>query len=81
MAKVRRTGLPPALLRHLLQRIQDRSVGPDQLTLLAAWLDTEPEVPAGRWFKRLSGMTVCGEGELVRTFLTPEQAPIGMPLP
>jgi ribosomal protein S18 acetylase RimI-like enzyme len=80
MPKVRRAGLPPALLRHLLQRIQERSVGPEQLTLLAAWLDTEPEVPAGRWFKRFPGMTVCGEGELVRTFLTPEQAPTGTPL-
>jgi ribosomal protein S18 acetylase RimI-like enzyme len=36
MPKVRRAGLPPALLRHLLQRIQERSVGPEQLTLLAA---------------------------------------------
>jgi len=36
---------------------------------LADWLDSEPEVPEGRWFKRFSGMTVCGEGELVKTFL------------
>ena len=80
MPKVRRAGLPPALLRHLLQRIQERSVGPDQLTLLAAWLDTAPEVPASRWFKRFPGMTVCGEGEMVLTFLMPEQAPSGTPL-
>lgn len=81
MPKVRREGLPPALLRHLLQRIQERSVRADQLALLAAWLDTAPDVPAGPWFKRFPGMTVCGEGELVRTFLTPEQAPVGTPLP
>ena len=29
-------------------------------------IDTEPEVPEGRWFKRFSGMTVCGEGEWSR---------------
>ncbi len=81
MPKVHRAGLPPALLRHLLQRIQERSVGPDQLELLASCLDTEPGVPAGRWFKRFPGMTVCGEGELVRTFLTPEPAPSGTPVP
>ena len=78
MPKVRREGLPPALLRHLLLRIQERSVPADQLQLLAAWLDTAPEVPAGRWFKRFPGMTVCGEGSLVLTFLTPAQVPVGI---
>ena len=77
MPKVKRQDLPPALLQHLLDRIQQRQITADQLGLLAAWLDQEPEVPVGRWFKRFSGMTVCGEGELVKTFLTPGQAPIG----
>jgi hypothetical protein len=31
----------------------------------------------GRWFKRFPGMTVCGEGELVKTFLLPHQAATG----
>lgn len=48
-----------------------------QLELLAAWLDGEPEVPEGPWYKRFSGMTVCGEGELIKTFLLPGQAPKG----
>jgi hypothetical protein len=38
--------------------------------LLADWLDAEPEVPEGKLFERFSGMIVCGEGELVKTFLT-----------
>jgi hypothetical protein len=41
--------------------------------------DTEPEVPAGPWYKRFSGMTVCGEGDLVKTFLTLDQKPKGTP--
>lgn len=41
------------------------------------WIETEPEVPNGRWFKRFGGMTVCGEGELVRTFLGVGQTPTG----
>jgi hypothetical protein len=41
------------------------------------WLDTQPEVPSGKWFKRFPGMILCGEGELVKTFLTSEQVPIG----
>lgn len=77
MPKVRRHGLPPALLQHLLDRVQQRQIAVDQLGLLAAWLDREPEVSTGRWFKRFPGMTVCGEGELVKTLLTPGQVPVG----
>jgi hypothetical protein len=71
MPRIRRTNLPPALLLHLLERIRSRGIQADQLRLLAEWLDTEPEVPAGRWFKRFPGMIACGEGDLVRTFLIP----------
>ena len=74
MPKIRRQHLPPALLHHLLDRIQSRRIHADQLGLLADWLDLQPEVPTGKWFKRFSGMTVCGEGELVKTFLLPGQA-------
>ena len=61
MPKIRRRNLPSALLQHLLDRIQDRSISANQLGLLANWLDGQPEVPEGPWFKRFSGMVVCGE--------------------
>jgi len=72
--KVRRQTLPPALFQHLLDRIQSRKIPASQLELLANWLDAEPDVPDGEWYKRFSGMTVCGQGELVKTFLLPGQA-------
>ncbi len=77
MPKIRRANIPPALFQHLLDRIQSRKISAEQLTLFARWLDTEPEVPEGAWYKRFSGMTVCGEGELVKTFLLPGQHPEG----
>ena len=77
MPEIRRANLPPALLAHLLERIQQRQISAEQLGLLAAWLDTQPEVPSGRWFKCFPGMTVCGEGELVKTFLVAGQLPSG----
>lgn len=77
MAKVRRKSLPPALLEHLLDRIQRREISAAQLGLLADWLELSPDVPSGRWFKRFPGMTVCGEGESVKTFLTVGQVPVG----
>lgn len=77
MPKIRRHNLPPALFQHLLDRIQDRKIPASQLALLARWLDTEPEVPEDEWYKRFPGMTVCGEGELIKTFLLPGQHPKG----
>ena len=77
MPKIRRRNLPPALLQHLLDRVQAREISPEQLGAFAQWLDTEPEVPIGRWFRRFSGMTVCGKGELVNTFLRAGQLPSG----
>jgi hypothetical protein len=75
--RVRRQNVPPALFQHLLDRIQTRKIPASQLELLAKWLDSEPEVPEGQWYSRFSGMTVCGEGELIKTFLLPSQAPKG----
>ena len=77
MPEVRRQNLPRALFAHLLERINQRQIPLGQLGLLNTWLDGEPEVPAGKWFKAFPGMFVCGEGELVKTFLRPGQVPDG----
>ena len=77
MPKVRRQNLPPALFQHLLDRIHSRRIPATQLELLAKWLDAQPDVPEGQWYKRLSGMTVCGDGGLIKTFLLPGQHPKG----
>jgi hypothetical protein len=78
--KVRRKHVPARLFQHLLERIWERRIGPEQLELLARWLDGEPEVREGPWFKRFSGMTVCGEGDLIKPFLLPGQTAQGQPL-
>jgi hypothetical protein len=81
MPRVRRQNVPPALLQHLLGRVPGRKIPASQLELLARWLDREPEVPEGQWYKRFSGMTVCGEGELIKTFLLRGQAPKSQHVP
>jgi len=80
MPKIQRRDIPRPLFAHLLQRVQERSIGADAIESLATWLDANPEVPASSWFKRFPTMTVCGEGSLIKTFLTPYQAPIGKEL-
>jgi hypothetical protein len=80
MPHVRRHSLPPQLLAHLIDRIHRRNISADQLGLLADWLYAQPEVPSGKWFKRFPGMTVCGEGEFVKTFLDSGQIAVGVEL-
>lgn len=80
MPKVQRKDIPRDLFAHLLQRIDERRIDAEALKSLATWLDTNPEVPAGNWFKRFPSMTVCGRGVLVKTFLTPSQVPVGKEL-
>jgi hypothetical protein len=77
MPKIRRRKLPRPLLIHLLSRMRQRNILADQIVLLARWLDTEPEVPEGKWFKRFPSFILCGEGEFIKTFLIPGQAPDG----
>lgn len=77
MPLLQRVDLPERLLRHLLTRIREREISVTDLTGLAAWLDSNPIVPADRWYKRFPGMIVCGEGQLIKTFLKPTQIPVG----
>jgi hypothetical protein len=69
MPRIRRRDVPRALLEHLWLRVDEREISISQLELFATWLDGGPEVPHGKWFKRFPEMIVCGEGELIKTFL------------
>ncbi len=77
MPTILRRNLPRSLYDHLLERVQQRGISRQQLTLLIRWLDTQPEVPVGKWFKKFPGMITCGEGELIKTFLLSGQVPVG----
>ena len=77
MPRIQRERIPEALMAHLIQRVRQREISTSQLGSFARWLDTDPEVPAGAWFKRFPEMIVCGEGALVKTFLRSGQIPTG----
>ena len=77
MPRIQRERIPEALMAHLVRRVRQREISSAQLGLLASWLDADPEVPAGEWFKRFPEMIVCGEGSLVKTFLRSGQVPAG----
>lgn len=46
-------------------------------TELKHWLESDVDVPHGKWYKRFNKFTLAGEGELPKTFLTPDMAPQG----
>jgi hypothetical protein len=69
------------LYSHLLDRVQKRQISAAQLVLILEWLDTQPEVPEGDWYRKFPGMTICGQGELIKTFLLPGQVPFGQEVP
>ena len=78
MPKIERwENFPEGVRRHLIERMRDRAISVADLNQLRLWIETRPQVPEGEWYKRFSGMTVCGEGELIKTFLLPGQAPKG----
>ena len=77
MPKVRRQNLPPQLMDHLADRIRLREISADDLTALRDWLDSNPEVPLGHWFKTFGNFYLCGKGALIRTLLSKQQSPVG----
>ena len=77
MPKIRRGNVPPALLAHLVDRRSKWGISCDEIAALADWLQTNPEVPDGKWFKDFATFFACGEGELIKTFLPKGRLPGG----
>jgi len=77
MPRIQRSDVPEELLRHLLDRVQERHISLDDLHQVIYWIGTNPTVPFGPWYKRFQGVTICGHGSLVKTFLTPQQTATG----
>jgi hypothetical protein len=77
MPRIRRERLPQAVMDHLVERANQRQIRVKEIGDLLRWLDTNPTVPQGKWFKRFTQFYICGEGELVKTFLLPGQSVVG----
>lgn len=64
-------------MQHLVERFRDGRIAVADFLELKHWLESDVEVPAGPWFKRFPNFTLAGEGEMPKTFLTPEMHPKG----
>ena len=77
MPKIRRSSVPKDLFQHLVLRVRQRGITASDLEAFTTWVYANPTVPEGPWFKRFSTFVVCGQGELVKTFLTADQTAVG----
>ena len=68
---------PPAVRAHLIERMRDREISVDDLNRLRLWVDTDPEVSEGPWYKDFGSFKLCGEGRYPKTFLMAGQAATG----
>ncbi len=69
--------LPPNVRQHLMDRMRDRAISLADLNQLRLWIETQPEVPEGDWFKDFGSFKICGHGSYPKTFLLLGQAARG----
>jgi len=68
---------PQGILDHLLERFRDGRIAIDDFMDLKHWLESDPEVPPGPWYKRFENFTLVGEGDLPKSSLTRAMVPKG----
>jgi hypothetical protein len=68
---------PQAVRDHLIDRMQDRKISLNDLNQLRLWIETNPVVPEGLWYKDFGSFKLCGEGALSKTFLLAGQVAKG----
>jgi len=73
MPKIQWTNLPPALRRHLFERLEERQITAEDLYKLKLWRESEPDAPDGPWHKDFGSFKICGEGRVSQD-LPPEGA-------
>ena len=68
--------LPPprGSLDHLITRYREGRISSSDFLELKHWLESDPDVPNGKWYKRFHSGILAGEGDPVSTFLEPGMA-------
>ena len=78
MPKLQRVLSPaPEVLGHIYRRVMERHISSDALEQVLYWVDTDPTVPTGEWFKRFGGVTLAGKGALILTVLEAGMMAVG----
>ena len=60
---------PPDVRQHLIDRMRDRSSSIADLNQLRVWIESNPDVPEGEWYRDFGSFKICGQGRYPKTFL------------
>jgi hypothetical protein len=60
--------LPRGVRQRLIDRMRDRAISISDLNHLRLWIDSNPEVPEGDWYKDFGSLKI-GNGSLPKTSL------------
>ena len=60
---------PKGSLDHLVKRFREGRISSSDFLELKHWLESDPIVPHGKWFKRFKSGLLAGDGERLSTFL------------
>ena len=71
------TELPQQIRQHLQERLLCRQITLNDLDKLRFWIESQPDVPEGEWFKNFGSFKIVGRGPYPLTFLDAEQIPHG----
>ena len=69
--------LPGNVRQHLVERMRDREISLADLNQLRLWIESQPDVPEGDWYKDFGSFKICGAGSFPKTFLSRGQAAKG----
>ena len=72
--------MPVRVRQHLTDRMYERAISVSDLNQLRLWIESNPEVPEGDWYKDFGSFKICGSGSLAKTFLLRGHAAQGEPL-
>ena len=72
--------LPAGGREHLMERMNERAISLADLNRLRIWIESEPEVSEGDWYKDFGSFKICGHGSYPKTFLLAGQAAKGSAL-
>jgi hypothetical protein len=67
MPRVRRPP-PPGILNHLLERYRDGRISSLDFVELKHWLESDPEVPEGPWYKKFKNFTRLAKASCQKHF-------------
>src|SRR5437867_33777 len=69
MPKIKKSP-PPGIMNHLIKRYREDRISSADFLELKHWMESDPDVPNGKWYKRFKTGTLAGKGEMLLTFLS-----------